>query len=309
MEELGLYFVILTIIILIFILSPILIFNLILYLSYRWAFNVEKATFKSLIKKSWLNFLLLILTLLGCSLTLSSISDELPKRVFVSIGSALAAGLINFFLVRKIKPQEFRQKVLTCKAYHLFNSISVFLISVFFYLSYPNEIIQLKSIDSFKDEVNHVSACNEKLNRINKFLLSHEGLLFAEFNKSDELIVVVKKINEKDKKILSKYSFNKITDEYVKSNYIPIQGKEIKDPKETLDINSVKTDRIGKSIIHSYSSLSPGFIIDLKSSLHHNESMGLKCPYYLDHYANVDFIYDHKNGFLLAIQRIGFDGP
>jgi hypothetical protein len=294
----------------IFLVIPFLFFAFIKYIFYNLYFKLDKITYRGLIKKSWLfSFLWLILIFISL-IVLEAITDNLFIRIIVSFGFISIILLINYLNLKKIEPINSINKKAFVNFYAVNFSISIIVIVAFFCLYFPNEIIKLNTISDFNKKLNHIYTSNSELKKINEDIQKSKNVLFAKYNKTEEKITIIIKLeNDYEKKLFSKIGLNKITKQYLDTNYISLNDEELKNPTKKIGMDNFKTNRIGQSIIYTFRTKNPSFLVDFKTSYHYNEIVSLNNNEFSDHYCNVDVFYDSKSKCLVLVEEINSDGP
>lgn len=292
---------------------PILFSSFLKYLVYNSCFKLDKINFKDLIKKSWLFSFLWLLSIFICFivfLLITDYTDNLLIRIIVSLGFAFILLLLNFINLKKIEPINSINKKFFKIFYTISFSFSILIISTLFYKFYPNEIIKLDNFSDFNYKISNISSCDSKLKYINQNITQGNRLLYAEYNKTEEKVVMILKVdNNLEKTLFSKLIFNKINKDYLDSNFIMLNDVELKDPTKKIDIKDFTTQIIGKSIVYSYSIDTPPYSIDLAKAYHYYEQIELNCDDFFESHSNLDFFYDKHSRCLVLVEEIGNDGP
>ena len=292
---------------------PILFSSFLKYLVYNSIFKQDKINFKDLIKKSWffsILWLVSILILFIIYFFISDNTDSLLIRIIVSLGFASILLLLNYINLKKIEPLNSINKKLFINFYAIGFSSSIIIVGLLFYGFYPNKTIKLKNISDFNDKISHIYICDSNFKNINLNSNQSKGVLYAEYNKTNERIVIIKKVEEaQEKNLFSKLLFNKINKRYLDSNYINFDNKELKDPTKIFEIKDFKTNIISQSIVYSYSIEKPSFLIDFATSYHYHYDKILNCKALNEHVLNVDLFYDKLSRCLVLVGEIHIDGP
>ena len=292
---------------------PIIFSSFIKYLVYNSIFKQDKINFKDWIKKSWFfSFLWLvsILILFTVYFFINNSTDNLLIRIIVSLGFAFILLLLNYKNLKKIEPLNSINKKLFNSFYVIGFSSSMIIVCLLFDEFYPNKIIKLKDISDFNDKISHMYICDSNLKNINLNFNQNKGVLYAEYNKTNERIVIIKKVEEdQEKNLFSKLLLNKINKRYLDSNYINLDNKELKDPTKIFGIKDFKTNIISQSIVYSYYIEKPSLLIDFATSYHYHYHKILNCNALNEHVLNVDLFYDKLSKCLVLVGEIHIDGP
>ena len=294
-------------IVLIGIIIPLLFFTLFKYFFYNLYYKQDKISYLGLIKKSWLFSLLWLILIWISFFVLGDMNDDLFIRTLVSFGFTFIFILLNYLNLKKIEPVNSINKRTFINFYAVNYCISIIIIASFFYKFYPNEIIKLNSISDFNKKINHISTCNSQIKSINESILKSKNVLYAKY-KFDEIIIIIKVENGYEKMLFSNISLNKITKQYLDTNYITLNNEELKDPTKKIELNAF-TSRIGQSTVYAYTIENPTFLVDFKTSYHYSKHIELKCTDFMEHYCNVDFFYDSSSKYLVLVEEIYSDGP
>jgi len=313
MEYIYIILLIICIICIIGIIIPILFSSFLKFLVYNSFFKQDKINFKELLKKSWFFSFLGLLSILICSIVFSSITkktDNLLIRIIVSSGFAFILLSLNYINLKKIEPINSINKKSFINFYAISFSSSLIIIGLIFYATYPNKIIKLKNISDFNDKISHIYACDSNLKNINLNITQSKEVLYAEYNKTDERIVIIKKLEkDQEKNLFSKFLFKKINLEYLESNNIFLNNEAIIDPTKKFEINDFETNIIGQSIVYSYSIEKQSFLLDFATSYHYNYyESDLSCDNFKEHVLNVDLFYDKLSKCLVLVGEIHRDG-
>jgi hypothetical protein len=295
---------------------PITVSTCLKYLVYNSIFKQDKINFKDLIKKSWFFSSLWSVSILVAYTVYSFISDNTDNliiRVIVSSGFAFVLLSLNYINLKRIEPLNSINKKLFIIFYAIGFSSSMIIVGLQFYKFYPNKIIKLNNISDFNDKISHLYICDSNLKNINLNFNQNIGVLYAEYNETNERIVIIKKVQEdQEKNLFSKLLFNKINKRYLDSNYINIDNDdydELKDPTKIFKFNDFKTNIIGQSIVYSYSTQNPSFLIDFATSYHYHYDKILNCNALNEHVLNVDLFYDKLSKCLVLVGEVHRDGP
>jgi len=295
---------------------PITVSTCLKYLVYNSIFKQDKINFKELIKKSWFFsslWYVLICILFIVYLLISDNTDNLIIRIIVSLSFAFILLLLNYINLKRIEPLNSINKKLFIIFYAIGFSSSMIIVGLQFYEFYPNKIIKLNNISVFNDKISHLYICDSNLKNINLNFNQNKGVLYAEYNKTNERLVIIKKVEEdQEKNLFSKLLFNKINKGYLDSNYIYFDNddnKRLKDPTKIFKLNDFKTNTISQSIVYSYSIENPSFLMDCATSYHYHYYKILNCNALNEHVLNVDLFYDKLSKCLVLVGEVHRGGP
>jgi hypothetical protein len=264
-----------------------------------------------------------------CSGVFTDINDNTDKlliRIIVSLGFAFILLLLNYINLKKFEPINSINKKSFAKFYAIRFTISIIIIGSLFYIYYPNEIIKLKNFSDFNDKTSPIYACDSNLSYINQNITQSKGVLYAEYNETEERIVIIKKLeNYQEKNLFSQFLLNKINKEYLDTSYINLNNKALKEPTKKFEINDFKTNIIGQKTVYLYSIIKPSFLLDFATSYHYQEYKTLNCNTFgkrrredweqredfKDLILSVDLFYDKLSKCLVLVYQLDmqFQGP
>lgn len=305
---------------------PFIFSSFLKYLVYNSIFKQDKINFKDFFKKSWFfSFLWLvsIYILLLVYIFINDNTDNLLIRIIVSLSFAYILLLLNYINLKKIEPLNSINKKLFIIFYAIGFFSSLIIVGFLSYGFYPNKIIKIKNISDFNDKIsdfndkiNQMYICDSNLKNIHLNFKQNKGVLYAEYNKTNERIVIIKKVEEgQEKNLFSKLLFNKINKRYLESSYIHLDNKDLKDPTKKFEIKDFKKNIISQSTVYSYSIEKPSFFIDFATSYHYhydNYEKIYDCNSLDGHVLSVDLFYDKLSKCLVLvgeIQGAHKDGP
>ena len=150
--------------------------------------------------------------------------------------------------------------------------------------------------------------CDSNLKNIHLNFKQNKDVLYAEYDKTNERIVIIKKVEEgQEKNLFSKLLFNKINKRYLESYYIHLDNKDLKDPTKKFEIKDFKKNIISQSTVYSYSIEKPSFFIDFATSYHYhydNYEKIYDCNSLDGHVLSVDLFYDKLSKCFVLVGKI-----